>query len=43
MTERACPGKLMLFDLEGDIGETSDVAADHPETVQRLQQLADRI
>jgi len=28
---------LVLFDLENDIGETTDVAAKHPDVVQRLQ------
>jgi arylsulfatase A-like enzyme len=32
-----------LYDLETDIGERSDVAADHPEIVERLQALAVRI
>jgi len=33
---------IALFDLETDIGETTDVAARHPEVVQRLQALAER-
>jgi arylsulfatase A-like enzyme len=32
---------LALFDLERDPGETTDVAASHPDIVQRLQQLAE--
>ncbi|MCL6501605.1 MAG: sulfatase [Pirellulales bacterium] len=32
---------LALFDLEADPGETTDLAAQHPEVVARLQQLAD--
>ena len=32
-----------LYDLETDIGERSDVAADHPEIVERLQALAVRM
>jgi len=31
----------MLLDLEGDIGETTDVAAAHPEVVGKLLKLAD--
>jgi len=34
--------ELSLFDLEGDIGETTDVKDQHPEVVRRLQQLAER-
>lgn len=37
-TERL-PGPR-LYDLEADIGERSDVAADHPDVVERLQALA---
>ncbi|MEX2141876.1 MAG: sulfatase [Pirellulales bacterium] len=33
---------LELFDLEVDPGETSDVAAKHPDVVERLQALAER-
>ena len=33
---------LALFDLRGDIGETTDVKDDHPEIVSRLQEFADR-
>lgn len=32
---------LELFDLKNDIGETNNVAADHPEIVARLSDLAD--
>ena len=32
---------LALYDLETDIGESTDVAASHPEIVARLTQLAD--
>ena len=28
-----------LYDLEADVGETSDVAAEHPEVVARLRSL----
>jgi arylsulfatase A len=44
----AKPGKyatkeigLELFDLEKDVGETTNVAAQHPEVVKRLQSLAE--
>jgi len=33
----------LLFDLEADIGETTDVADQHPEVVERLLQLAEQI
>jgi arylsulfatase len=32
-----------LYDLENDIGETTDVSADHPEIVRRLDALADSV
>ncbi len=31
-----------LYDLEGDVGETTDVAAKHPDVVRRLQALAEK-
>ena len=34
-------GTLSLFNLEQDIGETKNVAAEHPEEVARLQKLAE--
>jgi len=34
---------LELYDLEGDIGEATDVAAENPSVVTRLQKLADEI
>lgn len=34
---------LALFDLETDPGETTDVAGQHPEIVQKIQTLADRM
>jgi arylsulfatase A len=33
--------ELALFDLESDVGETKNVAAEHPDIVARLQGLAD--
>ena len=33
----------MLFDLETDVGERTNVAAQHPEIVDRLVKEADRI
>jgi arylsulfatase A len=33
---------LSLYDLEKDIGETTDVAKEHPDVVERLQKLAER-
>jgi arylsulfatase A-like enzyme len=33
---------LSLFDLESDIGETTDVADQHPEIVAQIKELADR-
>ena len=34
---------LSLFDLEADIGETTDVADKNPEVVKRLEALADEM
>jgi arylsulfatase A len=34
---------LSLFDLENDVSETTDVAAEHPEIVAKLQELGDRM
>ena len=31
-----------LYDLESDIGETTDLAAQHPEVVKRLETLAEQ-
>lgn len=33
---------LALFNLDDDLGESTDVKADHPEVVERLQALVDR-
>jgi arylsulfatase A len=33
---------LALYDLENDAGETTDVAARHPDVVERLKKLADK-
>jgi arylsulfatase A-like enzyme len=35
------PSKALLYDLEADIGETTNVAADHPDVVRRLSELAE--
>lgn len=35
--------ELALFDLENDIGETTNVAAEHPEVVRKMQGLADEM
>ncbi len=37
------PFKPILYNLDTDIGEKTDVAAEHPEVVQRLQALAARM
>jgi arylsulfatase A len=34
--------EMSLFDLEKDVGETSDVSEKHPEVVKRLMQLVER-
>ncbi|MDH3698787.1 MAG: hypothetical protein OEQ81_08990 [Flavobacteriaceae bacterium] len=34
---------IELYDLSADIGETTDVAAQHPEVVARIQSLGDAI
>ena len=34
---------LALFDLENDIGETTDVAGEHPDVVAKIRKLADRM
>jgi arylsulfatase A len=34
---------LALFDLEADVGETKDLSAAHPQVVERLKQLSDRV
>ena len=33
---------LSLFDLEADVGETTDVADKHPDVVERLEKLAEQ-
>ncbi len=35
--------KLALYDLKQDIGETTDVAKEHPEVVERLSRFADQV
>ena len=37
------PKPLMLFDMEADRSEQRDVASDHPDVVQRLKAIFDRI
>jgi len=37
------PPGLRLYDLDADIGEQTDVAAQHPEVVARLKALADKM
>ncbi len=37
------PPGLRLYDLDADIGEQTDVAAQHPEVVARLKTLADKM
>jgi arylsulfatase A len=39
--KKAAPG-VQLYDLEADIGETKDVAAAHPDIVEKLQALAEK-
>ena len=34
---------LALFDLENDVGETTNVAEQHPKVVARIQQLAEEM
>ena len=34
---------LALFDMESDVGETTDVAAKNPDVVSRLSALADEM
>ena len=34
------PSRVRLFDLQADIGETTDVSAEHPEVVARMERLA---
>jgi len=38
--QQQVPTELALFDLENDIGETTNLVARHPEVVARLQRLA---
>ena len=40
--EAASGKKPMLFNLTDDIGERYDVAASHPDIVERLQRLAEK-
>ena len=34
-------GRTELYNLESDLGETTDVAADHPDIVRKLEQMMD--
>ena len=34
--------KLELYDLHSDIGETNDIASDHPDVVKQLQAFANQ-
>ena len=36
---RSYGGKLAVYDLEHDLGETKDVAAEHPDVVYRIQEI----
>jgi arylsulfatase len=36
-------GNIALYNLDQDIGETTNVASDHPEIVNRLSQYGDAI
>ncbi len=42
LTGATAPGAVALYDLAADIGETSDVAARHPDVVKRLTALAEK-
>ena len=33
------PQKLKLFDLENDLGEQNNIAAQHPEIVKRMEEI----
>ena len=33
------PQKLQLFDLEQDLGETNNIAAQHPDIVKRMEEI----
>ncbi|MDP7302288.1 MAG: arylsulfatase, partial [Pirellulaceae bacterium] len=34
---------LELYDLDADVGETTNIASEHPEIVKRLQQLGEKM
>ncbi len=40
--EDGVPGEALLFDMASDPGETTNVAEEHPDVVERLQALAER-
>jgi arylsulfatase A-like enzyme len=35
-------GKTELYNMENDLGETTDIAADHPDVVRQLEQMMDK-
>ena len=37
------PKPMMLFDMEADPAETRDISADHPDVVQRLEELFEKV
>ena len=39
---RRKPGELALYDVDSDIGEKNNVAADHPDVVKRITALAEK-
>ena len=41
--DRPLLDKAVLYDLENDLAETTDVSAQHPEVVEELQQLVEHI
>jgi arylsulfatase A-like enzyme len=41
LSRKAAPATLELFDVRGDVGETREVSAQHPDVVKRLLALAE--
>jgi uncharacterized sulfatase len=35
-------GKTELYNMENDLGETTDIAADHPDVVRQLDEMMDK-